>query len=114
MNLDDSCQASLMYLIEKILNICNTENNDQFVSSIHDGLVGTKGTLGTSLTGSMILKSTQKEKELVDMIEKFESENEELKGKVSDLDKENKDVSSKLADYKTELERKNEEISRLR
>jgi len=110
LTLDESCQNALMYLIEKILNRCNqdqqTFEEDNIEPPRRDSLF--KG----SFQGN-VAKVDAQVKSLLSKIEELENENHQLGQRVNDLVQDRENIKKKNSELMDELAKKSTDMREL-
>jgi len=110
LTLDESCQNALMYLIEKILNRCNqdqqTFEEDNIEPARRDSLF--RG----SFQGN-VAKVDAQVKSLLSKIEELENENHQLGQRVTDLVQDRENIKKKNSELMDELTKKSTDMREL-
>jgi len=107
LTLDESCQNALMYLIEKILNRCNQEQQQEQTQQSSDSFVD-----------SAMLRSNQSKidapmKSLLEKLEELESENMQLGQRVNDLVQEREQLKIRVNELIQEVNKKADDVNDL-
>lgn len=128
LTLDENCQNALMYLIEKILNRCNDDQQEQqpepqtsTEAKIEPKTIQAPPELVKSRDSDFINRSSflipPKQdghvKSLLAKIEELENENNQLSQKVNELAQERDTSTMKMAELLQELNKKNEDVRNL-
>ena len=126
LTLDEVCQNALMYLIEKILNRCNDDQQEQpepqtptqtqelTTTQAPPELIKSRDSDFINRSSFLVLpKQDGHVKNLLAKIEELENENNQLSQKVNELAQERDTSKMKTAELLLELNKKNEDVRNL-
>ena len=110
LTLDESCQNALMYLIEKILNRCNQDQQTFEEENVEN--VRRDSLFRGSFQGN-VAKADAQVKSLLAKIEELENENHQLGQRVNDLVQDRENIKKKNSELMDEITKKSTDMREL-
>ena len=110
LTLNDSCQDTLMLIIEKLISKCNrrsrAEDTSRSSASAFDRLRDSPARLG-----GFTARAQSLEKNLLMKLKELENENQTLYQKLANITQEKDDFKAKTDEMNLETDKKNEEVN---